>query len=134
MPKKLQKCRIMLSLSNREAEVAGYLALGSSEKEIADTLFVSVDTVHTHKKSIYRKWGIRNVADLTRRVAEHLTNSNLSDLIRHEIIEPNLRKAFTMFLFLSLQFTITLSNEMDQRPVRIRTNTVTRVGRTRKND
>lgn len=124
----------MLSLSNREAEVAGYLALGSSEKEIADTLFVSVDTVHTHKKSIYRKWGIRNVADLTRRVAEHLTNSNLSDLIRHEIIEPNLRKAFTMFLFLSLQFTITLSNEMDQRPVRIRTNTVTRVGRTRKND
>lgn len=134
MPKKLQKCRIMLSLSNREAEVAGYLALGSSEKEIADTLFVSVDTVHTHKKSIYRKWGIRNVADLTRRVAEHLTNSNLSDLIRHEIIEPNLRKAFTMFLFLSLQFTIALNNEMDQRPVRIRTNTVTRVGRTRKND
>ena len=124
----------MLSLSNREAEVAGYLALGGSEKEIADTLFVSVDTVHTHKKSIYREWGIRNVADLTRRVAEHLTNSNLSDLIRHEIIEPNLRKAFTMFLFLSLQFTITLSNEMDQRPVRIRTNTVTRVGRTRKND
>ncbi len=124
----------MLSLSNREAEVAGYLALGGSEKEIADTLFVSVDTVHTHKKSIYRKWGIRNVADLTRRVAEHLTNSNLSDLIRHEIIEPNLRKAFTMFLFLSLQFTITLSNEMDQRPVRIRTNTVARVGRTRKND
>lgn len=124
----------MLSLSNRETEVAGYLALGSSEKEIADTLFVSVDTVHTHKKSIYRKWGIRNVADLTRRVAEHLTNSNLSDLIRHEIIEPNLRKAFTMFLFLSLQFTITLNNEMDQRPVRIRTNTVTRVGRTRKND
>ena len=44
----------MLSLSNREAEIAGHLALGKTEKEVAGELCVSVDTVHTHKKSIYR--------------------------------------------------------------------------------
>ena len=45
----------MLSLSNREAEIAGHLALGKTEKEVAGELCVSVDTVNTHKKSIYRK-------------------------------------------------------------------------------
>lgn len=63
----------MLSLSNREAEIAGHLALGKTEKEVAGELCVSVDTVHTHKKSIYRKLGARSIADVTRIVAEYIT-------------------------------------------------------------
>lgn len=78
----------MLSLSNREAEIAGHLALGKTEKEVAGELCVSVDTVHTHKKSIYRKLGARSIADVTRIVAEYITRKNLTDLIRKELIEP----------------------------------------------
>ena len=86
----------MLSLSNREAEIAGHLALGKTEKEVAGELCVSVDTVHTHKKSIYRKLGARSIADVTRIVAEYITRKNLTDLIRKELIEPNVWKVCIM--------------------------------------
>ena len=46
----------MLSLSNREAEIAGHLALGKTEKEVAGELCVSVDTVHTHKRVYTGSW------------------------------------------------------------------------------
>ena len=114
----------MLSLSNREAEIAGHLALGKTEKEVAGELCVSVDTVHTHKKSIYRKLGARSIADVTRIVAEYITRKNLTDLIRKELIEPNVWKVCIM---------IATMNNMDLRPARVRTNTV-RIVRIRKNE
>ena len=122
----------MLSLSNREAEIAGHLALGKTEKEVAGELCVSVDTVHTHKKSIYRKLGARSIADVTRIVAEYITRKNLTDLIRKELIEPNVWKVCIMMFFLSLQMIATMNN-MDLRPARVRTNTV-RIVRIRKNE
>lgn len=122
----------MLSLSNREAEIAGHLALGKTEKEVAGELCVSVDTVHTHKKSIYRKLGARSIADVTRIVAEYVTRKNLTDLIRKEVIEPNIWKICAMMFFLSLQMVATLNN-MDLRQTRVRINTV-RMVRVRKND
>lgn len=122
----------MLSLSNREAEIAGHLALGKTEKEVAGELCVSVDIVHTHKKSIYRKLGARSIADVTRIVAEYITRKNLTDLIRKELIEPNVWKVCIMMFFLSLQMIATMNN-MDLRPARVRTNTV-RIVRIRKNE
>lgn len=123
---------MMLSLSNRETEVAGYLALGKTEKEVAGELCVSVDTVHSHKKSIYRKLGARSIADVTRIVAEYVTRKNLTDLIRKEVIEPNIWKVCTMIFFLSLQMVATINN-MDIRLSRVKTNTV-RMVRIRKNE
>jgi LuxR family maltose regulon positive regulatory protein len=47
-------------LSDRERQVLGYLPTIMSNVEIADELFVSVNTVKTHVRSIYRKLGVDN--------------------------------------------------------------------------
>lgn len=45
----------ILTLSKREMEVLSYLALGRSDDQIADSLFVSKSTVKTHLRRIYSK-------------------------------------------------------------------------------
>lgn len=52
-------------ISNREADILKYIALGFSNKEIADKLFLSAHTVVTHRKNITRKLGIKTVPGLT---------------------------------------------------------------------
>lgn len=49
-----------LSLTAREREVLGLLAAGSSNREIAAALFVSLPTVKTHLAHIYGKLDARN--------------------------------------------------------------------------
>ncbi|NHB85886.1 helix-turn-helix transcriptional regulator [Tessaracoccus sp. HDW20] len=45
-------------LSAREREVFGFLRTSMTAQEIADALFVSVNTVRTHQRAIYRKLGV----------------------------------------------------------------------------
>lgn len=45
----------LLKLSNREMEVLSYLALGWSDQEISDKLFISKSTTKTHLRRIYSK-------------------------------------------------------------------------------
>ena len=52
-------------LSQREVEVLCLLAKGLTNKEIADRLFISVNTVLTHRKNISSKLGIRSVSGLS---------------------------------------------------------------------
>jgi|LSQX01.3.fsa_nt_gb DNA-binding NarL/FixJ family response regulator len=52
-------------LSEREIEVLKLLALGMSNKEIAEKLNISVNTVITHRKNITQKTGIKTVSGLT---------------------------------------------------------------------
>ena len=52
-------------LTKRETAVLVELAQGKTNKEIADTLHVSVHTVISHRKNITRKTGIKSVAGLT---------------------------------------------------------------------
>lgn len=47
------------SLTKREVEIAGHLAAGASNREIADALQISVTTVETHVKHIRAKLRIR---------------------------------------------------------------------------
>ncbi|MEM7676939.1 MAG: LuxR C-terminal-related transcriptional regulator, partial [Myxococcota bacterium] len=49
-------------LSSREYEVAELLVSGLSNKEIADQLFVSVNTVKTHVARVYNKLGVKSRA------------------------------------------------------------------------
>jgi len=49
-----------MSLTAREREVLGLLASGSSNREIASALFVSLPTVKTHLAHIYDKLDARN--------------------------------------------------------------------------
>ena len=52
-------------LSQREREIVTAIALGKSNKEIAETLFISAHTVMTHRKNIASKLKIHNPAGLT---------------------------------------------------------------------
>jgi DNA-binding NarL/FixJ family response regulator len=52
-------------ISKREADILKNIALGYSNKEIADKLFISAHTVVTHRKNITRKLGIKTVPGLT---------------------------------------------------------------------
>jgi len=47
-------------LSNREREVMNLLAKGKSYKEIANTLFISTETVRRHLANIYRKLKVKS--------------------------------------------------------------------------
>jgi len=48
------------NLSERETEILSYLSKGYHDKEIADTLFISVETVRTHLRNIYKKIHVRS--------------------------------------------------------------------------
>ena len=52
-------------LTNREQAVLREIALGRTNKEIADILFISQHTAITHRKNITRKLGIKSVSGLT---------------------------------------------------------------------
>lgn len=56
-------------LSRRERDVASAVALGRTNEEVAAALCISVNTVQTHLKSVYRKLEVRNRAELARRLA-----------------------------------------------------------------
>ncbi len=51
-------------LSVREIEVLGLIMLGYTTKEIADKLFISYETVKSHRKNILEKTGAKNTASL----------------------------------------------------------------------
>lgn len=51
--------RDKLGLSKREIEVLGLLAEGFSNQEIADKLFVSLNTTKTHISNIYSKLNVK---------------------------------------------------------------------------
>lgn len=52
-------------LSERETEILRFVALGLTNNEIGEKLFISVHTVMTHRKNITRKLGIKTVSGLT---------------------------------------------------------------------
>ena len=52
-------------LSSREVDVLKCVALGMSNKEIADKLFISIHTVITHRKNITAKLDIKSTSGLT---------------------------------------------------------------------
>ncbi len=51
-------------LSEREIEVIELIAEGHTSKEISERLFISEHTVKTHRKNIFRKLNIKEVAEL----------------------------------------------------------------------
>lgn len=59
-----ENTRLPNDLTKREHEVLGLVAMGKGNKEIAESLFISVKTVETHKGNILEKLGLRNSAEL----------------------------------------------------------------------
>jgi DNA-binding NarL/FixJ family response regulator len=54
-------------LSEREREVLDLIAAGSTNREIAQTLYLSPHTVKEHTSALYRKLGARNRAEAVQR-------------------------------------------------------------------
>lgn len=61
----------LAGLSRREREIFRLAVLGSSSRELAARLFISVKTVDSHLLNIARKLGVRTTAGLVRFAAEH---------------------------------------------------------------
>lgn len=59
------------ALTSREQTILLDLAQGKSNKDVAQSLDISVRTVETHRKNIKRKLGISSTAGLTRYAMEH---------------------------------------------------------------
>lgn len=53
-----------VTLTRREKDILQLMSEGYSTKEIGDRLFVSVNTVETHRKNMFLKTGLRNMAHL----------------------------------------------------------------------
>ena len=68
----IERARLIsdIGLSQREIQIIRLSAEGLKASEIADRLFLSVNTVNTHRKRIYAKMNVRNVSDLIRQATE----------------------------------------------------------------
>lgn len=54
----------MSSFTPRQREIIAHLARGAKAQQVADTLGISVETIQTHIKRIYRKLEIHNRVEL----------------------------------------------------------------------
>lgn len=88
----------MEQLSKQENKIAHLISQGFIEKEIAEKLYVTKSTVHTHSRNIRKKIGARNIADITRTYILSLPNP--ADILR----------VLGVAFFLSLQATIMFTN------------------------
>ena len=59
-----------LSITKREYEVLELIALGLSNQEIADKIFVSTSTIKTHSSSLFMKLDARRRTQAVRRAKE----------------------------------------------------------------
>jgi DNA-binding NarL/FixJ family response regulator len=59
-----------IPLTKREIEILKKIAEGNSNQEIANQLFISYNTVDTHRKNIMHKLSIKNTAGLVRYAIE----------------------------------------------------------------
>ena len=62
-------------LSEREAQIAYHAVLGKADRAIATSLLLSLPTVRTHLRHIYRKLGVNNRSSLCRRLTRPDTAS-----------------------------------------------------------
>jgi len=58
-------------LTKREKEILGLITDGFTNSQIAEKLFISVDTVDSHRKNLYNKLNVKNTAMLMRYAIEN---------------------------------------------------------------
>jgi len=62
--KEVENCEPTV-LSERESQIAKLLAEGNTNKQVAEQLHISPHTVHSHRKNIMKKLGVRSISELT---------------------------------------------------------------------
>jgi DNA-binding NarL/FixJ family response regulator len=73
---KKRERKIAKGLTARESEVLELIASGKTNQEVADSLFISIKTVETHKANILDKLGLRNMTELIK----YAIKNNIIDL------------------------------------------------------
>jgi DNA-binding NarL/FixJ family response regulator len=63
--------KITEGLTKRESEIMEHVAMGKTNREVADTLSISIKTVETHKTNILEKLGLKNTAQLVQYAIRH---------------------------------------------------------------
>jgi DNA-binding NarL/FixJ family response regulator len=62
--KKYHSSNTSAELSKREIEILVLIVDGKKTSDIAEALFISVNTVETHRKNIFQKLNVTNIAEL----------------------------------------------------------------------
>jgi LuxR family maltose regulon positive regulatory protein len=70
LPLRLPRSPIVIPLTERERAMLRYLATSLSNAEISNELYITVNTVKTHQRTIYRKLAVRGRRDAVRRGRE----------------------------------------------------------------
>lgn len=83
-------------LTRQENRIARLVAEELAEKEIANMLCVSYDTIHTHTKNIRRKLGVKN---------------NVGIAIRYVLALENPKLFLTSMMFLLIQSVAIVQND-----------------------
>lgn len=58
-----------VKMTAKEREIVGFIVEGKESKEISEILNISVNTVATHRKNIFRKLGAKNVGEMVKILA-----------------------------------------------------------------
>ena len=64
-------------LTKREKEILQLITEGNTNTQIAEKLFISIDTVDTHRKNLYSKLNVKNTVMLMRYAIENNLLSNI---------------------------------------------------------
>lgn len=59
--------RFLNTISQREQQVLTLIAFELTSKEIAQELYISTNTVNTHKRNLREKLDVKNLAGMVRR-------------------------------------------------------------------
>lgn len=77
-------------ITSREREVLTLIAYEHTAKEIANMLYVSYETVNSHRKNIIQKLGVKNTAGMVRVAVERqllqessTKSNNYSSILTH---------------------------------------------------
>ena len=76
----------MHGLSPREAEVLALICQGFSNDEIADRAYLSINTVKTYVRTLYRKIGVES---RTRALLWGIDHGFRPDRVRHQVAPPD---------------------------------------------
>ena len=103
----------MARVTPKEWEVAELISFGLTEKEIARCVDSSVNTVKSHKKSLFIKTGSRNISDVTRWYIQETSGIRL---------EPKnaIKKFISILLLLLVLLADFSSSEFMRARVRVR--------------
>lgn len=71
VPEKKQHQALAETLSEREREVVKQVAMGYTNRQIAESLVISVKTVESHKAHIKEKLGLKGRSELVRYAVQH---------------------------------------------------------------